>query len=144
MNILDPIFYHTLFYDFRQWTPWGGRPQEANQSHSIGLLECRGMWRWVARLPASTKAFLILQVLVTTGVKIGFRRRRLVGGPGFEKVKVASWHIQTLPHYIPSTCAWVCPYSHLNLVGKRPTWKLTCRGFICFAFLFNLLYHPRV
>jgi hypothetical protein len=21
MNILDPIFYRTLFYDFRQWTP---------------------------------------------------------------------------------------------------------------------------
>jgi hypothetical protein len=24
MNILDPIFYRTLFYDFRQWTPQGG------------------------------------------------------------------------------------------------------------------------
>jgi hypothetical protein len=23
MNILDPIFYRTLFYNFRQWTPWG-------------------------------------------------------------------------------------------------------------------------
>jgi hypothetical protein len=21
MNILDPIFYRTLFYDFRQWSP---------------------------------------------------------------------------------------------------------------------------
>jgi hypothetical protein len=23
MNILDPIFYCMLFYDFRQWIPWG-------------------------------------------------------------------------------------------------------------------------
>jgi hypothetical protein len=42
-----------------------------------------------------TKAFLQnLQVPVTKGLKIGFRRRRrLVGGHKFEKMKVASWHV---------------------------------------------------
>ena len=40
------------------------------------------------------------------------RRRRLVGGIGFEKMGVASWHIRTLSHQIPSTVEQVCPYSH--------------------------------
>jgi len=26
MNILDPIFYRTLFYDFRQWSPQEQHP----------------------------------------------------------------------------------------------------------------------
>ena len=26
---------------------------------------------------------------------------------------------------MPSTFGWVCPYSHYNLVGELPTWKLT-------------------
>jgi hypothetical protein len=34
----------------------------------------------------------------TEGVTWRRRRRRLVGGPIFEKIGVASWHIQTLPH----------------------------------------------
>ena len=45
--------------------------------------------------------------------------------PGFEKMGVASRHIQTLPYQIPSTFGQVCPYSHYNLVGERPTWKHT-------------------
>jgi hypothetical protein len=35
------------------------------------------------------------------------------------------WHIWTLPHHIPPTFGRVCSYLHQNLVGKRPTWKLT-------------------
>ena len=53
------------------------------------------------------------------------RRRRLVGRPKFEKMGVTSWHIQTLPHQIPSTFGQVFPHSHYNLVGDRPTWILT-------------------
>ena len=41
-----------------------------------------------------TKTLFNLQVSVTEGLKIGFKRRRLVGGFGFEKMRVASWHIQ--------------------------------------------------
>ena len=33
-----------------------------------------------------------------------------------------SWQ---LPHQTPSTFRRVCPSSHQNLVGERPTWKLT-------------------
>ena len=44
--------------------------------------------------------------------------RRLVGGLGFEKMGIASWHIRTLPHHISSTFGWVCPYSRKNLVGE--------------------------
>ena len=55
-------------------------------------------------------------------------RRRLVGGPGFEKMGVASWHKQTLPHQIPSTFGWVYSYSHQNLVGEWSTWKLTLKA----------------
>ena len=42
-----------------------------------------------------TKALFNLQVLVAKGLKINFRRRerRLVGGPIFEKMRAASWHI---------------------------------------------------
>ena len=47
------------------------------------------------------------------------RRRRLVGGYGFEEMGVARWHIRTLPHWMPSTFGWVCPYSHQNLMGER-------------------------
>jgi hypothetical protein len=41
------------------------------------------------------KALFNLRVLVAKGLKINFRRRkrRLVGGPIFEKMRVASWHI---------------------------------------------------
>ena len=42
-------------------------------------------------------------------------RRKLVSGSGFERMGVASWHIQTLPHQIPSTFGWVCPYSHYDM-----------------------------
>jgi hypothetical protein len=44
---------------------------------------------------------LNLQVLVMKGLKTDFRRRRrrrVIGGPRFEKMGVANWHIQTLPH----------------------------------------------
>ena len=44
---------------------------------------------------------------------------------GFEKMRVASWHIQTLSHLIPSIFEQVCPYSHYNMLGKWSTWKLT-------------------
>jgi hypothetical protein len=41
-----------------------------------------------------TSALFNLQVLITEALKIGFRRRRrLLGGPKFEKMRVASWHI---------------------------------------------------
>jgi hypothetical protein len=30
-----------------------------------------------------------------------------VGGPGSEKLRIASWHIPTLPHEVPSTCGQV-------------------------------------
>ena len=42
MNILDPILYRTLFYDFRQWTP---REEEATNpaSHSILPSEDKSM-----------------------------------------------------------------------------------------------------
>ena len=36
-----------------------------------------------------------------------------------------TWHIRTLPHWIPSTLGRICPYSHQNMVGQQPTWKLT-------------------
>ena len=72
-----------------------------------------------------TKALFNLQVLVTQGLATSLRRRRLVGGPGFEKMRVDSWHIQTLPDQVPSTFGQVCHYSHQNLVGEWPTWKLT-------------------
>jgi hypothetical protein len=61
---------------------------------------------------APTKVLLNLQVLVIEGLKIGFRRRRLVGVPKFEKMRVASWHIRTQPRHISSTSWRVCPYSH--------------------------------
>jgi hypothetical protein len=31
------------------------------------------------------------------------QRKRLVGGPGFQNLEVACWHIQNLPHWVPST-----------------------------------------
>ena len=55
--------------------------------------------------------------------------RRLVSGPKFEKLRVSSWHIRTLPHQIPSTSGRVCPYSHQNLVGSWPTWTQTLTHF---------------
>ena len=45
----------------------------------------------------------------------------------FCEIKVASWHIRTVPHKTPSTCEQICPYSHQNLADKQPTWKLTLR-----------------
>ena len=39
-------------------------------------------------------------------------RRRLVGGPRFEKMRVVSWHIRTLPHQIPSIFGQFHRYSH--------------------------------
>ena len=81
---------------------------------------------------APTKALFNLQTQVTKGFKTKFRRRRrrrrrLISELGFEKLKITSWHIQTLPHQIPSTFGWVCPYSNQNLVGERPTWEPTLR-----------------
>jgi hypothetical protein len=62
---------------------------------------------------APTKALVNIQVPVTKGLETGFRRRRrLVSGLGFEKMRVASWHIQNLPHHVPSTFGQVCPHSH--------------------------------
>jgi hypothetical protein len=44
MNILDPIFYRTLFYDSRQWTPrdwnaWDGfaASDGGNEEESMSL-----------------------------------------------------------------------------------------------------------
>ena len=54
-----------------------------------------------------------LSIVTYPWLKTGFRRRRrLVGGSGFEKMRVDSWHIQTLPHHISSTLGQVCPHSH--------------------------------
>ena len=55
------------------------------------------------------------------------RRRRLVRGPIFEKIEVASWHIHTLPHKFPSTFGWVCPCSHQNMMGEQPQWNPTLK-----------------
>ena len=64
--------------------------------------------------------------------KPSFRRRRFILEEGGQQVdpklrswEVASWHIRTLPHHIPSTFERVCPQSHQNLVDERPTCKLT-------------------
>jgi hypothetical protein len=46
------------------------------------------------------------------------RRRRLVGELIFEKMRVASGHMQTLPHEIPSTFGRVCPYSPPKYGGR--------------------------
>ena len=48
-----------------------------------------------------------------------------MSGSRFEKMGVASWHTRDLLHQIPSTFGEVCPHSNYNLVGERPTWKLT-------------------
>jgi hypothetical protein len=32
LNILDPIFYRTLFYDFRQWSPRARNEREFGQA----------------------------------------------------------------------------------------------------------------
>jgi hypothetical protein len=39
-------------------------------------------------------------------------RRRLVGGPRFEKTRVVSWHIRTLLHQIPSIFGQVHHYAY--------------------------------
>ena len=79
--------------------------QATNQPYYGGLLECGGSWTLVARLHAPTIALFNLQALITED---RFEKEeRLVGGPGHEKMRVASWHIRTLPHKIPSTVGWV-------------------------------------
>ena len=40
------------------------------------------------------------------------KRWGLISEPQFDKMKVASWHIRTLPHHISSTFGLDCPYSH--------------------------------
>jgi hypothetical protein len=53
------------------------------------------------------KALYNLQVAVTEGFEDQWSRasslvtwrRRFAGGPGFEMMRVASWHIQTPPHH---------------------------------------------
>ena len=76
-------------------------------------------------LPYSTLLFATKQMRLK-------RRRRLVGGPGLQKMEVINWHIRTtLSHHIPSTLGWVCPYSHYNLMGKQRTWTLTLTWITC-------------
>ena len=58
-----------------------------------------------------------LQVLVTEGLKTGFRssssrRRRLADGLELETIRVAGWDIRTLSHHVPSSFEQVYPYSH--------------------------------
>jgi hypothetical protein len=58
------------------------------KGHGNGLLDFH----------APIEVFFNLQVHVTKVSKAGFRRRRrLVGGHGFEKTRVCSWHTQTYP-----------------------------------------------
>ena len=99
-----------------------------------GPLECGGPWTHAPRLPCIHYTIFNLQVPVTEDfedqfqkeeVILTWRRRRLLGEPGFEKMRVVSWHIQTLPHQIPSSFGRVCPCSHQNMADGRPTWKLT-------------------
>jgi hypothetical protein len=50
----------------------------------------------------------------TKGLKTSLKRRRLVGGLGFEKMKVATvvGTYESYPTIFPSTFESVCPYSH--------------------------------
>ena len=69
---------------------------------------------------APTKESLTYKCQLLKFLKTGFRRRTLLRGPGFEKMVVASWHIQTLLHHISSTFGRVCRKSHENMVDERP------------------------
>lgn len=42
-------------------------------------------------------------------------RRRFLGGPKFERMRVVSWHLQTLPHHIPSILE--APIPNQDLIG---------------------------
>ena len=94
------------------------------------------MWRVVDTGPldfeVSTKAFCNLKVPVTQRIEYQFPEKDEEEGrwPGFEQTRVASWHIRTLPHHIPSKFEQAYPYSHQNMVGKQPTWKLTLDALI--------------
>ena len=71
----------------------------------------------------------------TPSLVMGRRRRRLSDGPGFEKMGVASWHIQTLPRQIPSTFGadfslFIVEYGgQVGLHGHSPlVWNQACPG----------------
>ena len=43
-------------------------------------------------------------------------------GGGINQLGIVGWHIRTLT---PSNFIYTRPYSHPNLMGEQPTWKLT-------------------
>lgn len=91
-----------------------------------------------------TKTLCNVKVPVTKGLNIGFRRRRRrrVVEPGFQKTRVASWHIRIILHHIPSTFGPDYPYSHQNMLGEQPTWILTLGALILQQVLgFNSRFH---
>ena len=85
------------------------------EGHGHGLLD----------LHVPTKAFLTYK---NRSSKISFKRskkcRGLVGGPGFEKIRVADWHIRSLLHQTLYTSGHVCAYFPLEF-GERAAYMET-------------------
>ena len=105
--------------------------QAANQPHSGGLPECRGPWTQATGLPSTHKS--TFQPTNADHRRIGDRfqeeeevltqRRRLVGGPGFGKMRVAQLaHTNPIPpDPIYTQPRLVLIPTFQNMEGKQPT-----------------------
>lgn len=125
-----------------KWGPKGAFPcrqevftcswaQGNTQPHYGNPLRCGGPWT-LAIISCTHKQIFTLQVPITQGWKLAKVSKqpmlvwtlslvtsiRLVGGPGFEKVGVASWHIQQ-PYQIT-----IFPLRYVALLSMTTFWAI--------------------
>ena len=68
MNILDPIFYRKLFYDFRQWSPWA---QILDETHNIMMKSNIGVTYTCCLAPNIDQGIPFVLLTIAEGMSYG-------------------------------------------------------------------------